>query len=408
MGNLAITGGKPVRTKPWPKWPVHDEREVELINEVTRSGVWSFDGPKEWEFGEKFAAFSGAKYGLCVANGTVALQLALEALDVGAWDELIVPGLTWQATAAAALDINAIPILVDVDPETYTIDPKAVEAAITDRTKAIIPVHLYGCRADMDAITAIAKKHKLKVIEDCAHQHGSQWNGKGAGSIGDLGAFSLQQTKILTSGEGGVVLTSDRNLMLRVYSLRNCGRLYKDTEGQHVQSGNYRITEFQAAILLAAFERLESQTLLRDENAQYVNAKLAEIDGITPMKRHPQVTRQAYYYFTFRYDPDKFKGLPLAKMREALTAEIGLPVEQLYQPLNNCELYQPLTKRRYHINEEYWKAIDPRRFSLPVCERVRNVEGIGMHHAVLMGTKNDMDDVVRGIEKIKENLDELL
>jgi len=408
MGNLAITGGKPVRTKPWLKWPVHDEREVELLTEVARSGVWSFDGPKEWEFGEKFAAFSGAKYGLCVANGTVALQLSLEALDVGAWDEVIVPGLTWQATAAAALDINAIPILVDVDPETYTIDPKAVEAAITDRTKAIIPVHLYGCMADMDSVLAIAKKHNLKVIEDCAHQHGSQWNGKGAGSIGDLGAFSLQETKLITSGEGGLVLMNDRDLMLRVYSLRNCGRLYKDTEGQHVQSGNYRITEFQAAVLLAAFERLESQTLLRDENAQYVNAKLAQIDGITPMKRHPQVTRQAYYYFTFRYDAEKFKGLPLAKMREALTAEIGLPVEQLYQPLNNCELYQPLTKRRYRINEEYWQAIDPRRFSLPVCERVRNVEGIGMHHAVLMGTKDDMDDIVRGIEKIKENLDEIL
>lgn len=408
MGNLAITGGKPVRTKPWTKWPVHDEREVELINEVTRSGVWSFDGPKEWEFAEKFAAFSGAKYGLCVANGTVALQLALEALDVGAWDEVIVPGLTWQATAAAALDINAIPILVDVDLETYTIDPKAAEAAITDRTKAIIPVHLYGCMADMDAILALAKKHNLKVVEDCAHQHGSQWNGKGAGSIGDLGAFSLQETKILTCGEGGVVLTNDRDLMLRVYSLRNCGRLYKDTEGQHIQSGNYRITEFQAAILLAGFERLESQTLLRDENAQYVNAKLAEIDGITPMKRHPQVTRQAYYYFTFRYDAEKFKGLPVAKMREALTAEIGLPVEHLYQPLNNCELYQPLTKRRYHINEEYWKAIDPRRFSLPVCEHVHNVEGVGMHHAVLMGTKDDMDDLVRGIEKIKDNVDELL
>ncbi len=408
MGNLAITGGKPVRTKPWPKWPVHDEREVELLTEVARSGVWSFDGPKEWEFGEKFAAFSGAKYGLCVANGTVALQLSLEALDIGAWDEVIVPGLTWQATAAAALDINAIPIIVDVDPDTYTIDPKVVEAAITDRTKAIIPVHLYGCMADMDAILAIAKKHNLKVIEDCAHQHGSQWNGKGAGSIGDLGAFSLQQTKLITSGEGGLVLMNDRDLMLRVYSLRNCGRLYKDTEGRHIQSGNYRITEFQAAILLAAFERLESQTLLRDENAQYVNAKLAEIDGITPMKRHRQVTRQAYYYFTFRYDPEKFKELPLAKMRQALTAEIGLPVEQLYQPLNNCELYQPLTKRRYHINKKYWKAIDPRRFSLPVCERVRNVEGIGMHHAVLMGTKDDMDDIVRGIEKIKENLDEIL
>ena len=408
MGRLALTGGKPVRTKPWPTWPVHDEREVELITAVTRSGVWSFDGPKEWEFAEKFAAFSGAKYGLCVANGTVALQLSLEALDIGAWDEVIVPGLTWQATAAAALDINAIPILVDVEPDTYTIDPKAVEAAITDRTKAIIPVHLYGCIADMDSILAIARKHDLKVVEDCAHQHGSQWNGKGVGSMGDLGAFSLQQTKILTSGEGGVVLTNDRDLMLRVYSLRNCGRLYKETEGQHVQSGNYRITEFQAAILVAALERLESQTLLRDENAQYLNAKLDEIDGIKPMKRRPQVTRQAYYYFSFRYDAAKFNGLPVARMREALTAEIGFPVERLYQPLNNCDLYQPLTKRRYRINDEYWKAIDPRRFSLPVCERVHNVEGVGMHHAALMGTKQDLDDIVRGIEKIKENVDELL
>jgi len=408
MGKLAVTGGKPVRTKPWPGWPIRGDREVELVTEVTRKGPWSFDGPKEWEFGEKFAAFSGAQYGLCVANGTVALQLSLEALDIGAWDEVIVPGLTWQATAAAALDINAIPVLVDVEPDTYTIDPKAVEDAITDRTKAIMPVHLYGCMADMDSILAIAKKHGLKVIEDCSHQHGSQWNGKGVGSMGDLGAFSLQETKLLTSGEGGIVLMNDRELMLRVYSLRNCGRLYKDTEGEHIQSGNYRITEFQAAVLLAGLERLESETLLRDENAQYLNSKLAQIDGIQPMKRRPQATRQAYYYFTFRYDPENWRGLPLARFREALGAEIGFPVEQLYQPLNNCDLYQPLTKRRYHINEDYWKAIDPRRFSLPVCERVHNIEGVGMHHAALMGTKEDMDDIVRGIEKIKDNLDELL
>jgi L-glutamine:2-deoxy-scyllo-inosose/3-amino-2,3-dideoxy-scyllo-inosose aminotransferase len=408
MGKLAVTGGKPVRTKPWPSWPIRDDREVELVAEATRKGPWSFDGPKEWEFGEKFAAFSGTHYGLCVANGTVALQLSLEALDIGAWDEVIVPGLTWQATAAAALDINAIPILVDVEPDTYTIDPKAVEAAITDRTKVIIPVHLYGCMADMDSILAIAKKHNLKVIEDSSHQHGSQWNGKGVGSMGTLGAFSLQETKLLTSGEGGIVLTNDRDLMLRVYSLRNCGRLYKDTEGEHIQSGNYRITEFQAAVLLAGLERLESQTLLRDENAQYLNSKLAQIDGIQPMKRRPQATRQAYYYFTFRYDPEKWQGLAMAKFREALTAETGFEVEHLYQPLNNCDLYQPLTKRRYYVNDEYWKAIDPRRFSLPVCERVHNIEGVGMHHAMLMGTKEDMDDIVRGIEKIRDNLDELL
>lgn len=408
MGKLALTGGTPVRTKPWPTWPVHDEREVQLITEVTRSGVWSFDGPKEWEFGEKFAAFSGAKYGLCVANGTVALQLALEALDIGAWDEVIVPGMTWQATAAACLDINAIPILVDVEADTYTIDPKAVEAAITPRTKAIIPVHLYGCVANMDAIRRIARKYKLKVIEDCAHQHGSQWRGKGVGSMGDLGAFSLQQTKVLTSGEGGVVLTNSKQLMLRVYSLRNCGRLYKGKEGRPIQSGNYRITEFQAAILIPALERLEAQTILRDENGQYLNAKLAHIDGIKPMRRRPQVTRQAYYYVAFRYDAEAFKGLPVAKFREALAAEIGFPVESLYQPLNDCDLYQPHTKRRYRINQKYWKAINPKRFRLPVCEHARNVEGVGMHHAVLMGTKDDVDDVVRGIEKIKENLHELM
>jgi len=408
MGKLAVTGGKPVRTKPWPSWPIRDDREVELVTEATRKGPWSFDGPKEWEFGEKFAAFSGTQCGLCVANGTVALQLSLEALDIGAWDEVIVPGLTWQATAAAALDINAIPILVDVEPDTYTIDPNALKAAITDRTKAIIPVHLYGCMADMDSILAIAKEHNLKVIEDCSHQHGSQWNGKGVGSMGDLGAFSLQETKLLTSGEGGIVLMNDRDLMLRVYSLRNCGRLYKDTEGQHIQSGNYRITEFQAAVLLAGLERLESQTLLRDENAQYLNSKLAQIDGIEPMKRRPEATRQAYYYFTFRYDPEKWQGLAPAKFREALTAETGFEAEHLYQPLNNCDLYQPLTKRRYHINEEYWKAIDPRRFSLPVCERVHNIEGVGMHHAALMGTKDDMNDIVRGIEKVRDNLGELL
>jgi L-glutamine:2-deoxy-scyllo-inosose/3-amino-2,3-dideoxy-scyllo-inosose aminotransferase len=408
MGKLAVTGGKPVRTKPWPSWPLHDERQVELVTEVTRTGPWSFDGPKDWEFGEKFAAFSGAKYGLCVANGTVALQLALEALDVGAWDEVIVPGLTWQATAAAALDINAIPILVDVEPDTYTIDPKAVEAAITDRTKVIIPVHLYGCMADVESILAIAKKHNLKVIEDSSHQHGSQWKGKGVGSMGTLGAFSLQETKLLTSGEGGIVLTSDRDLMLRVYSLRNCGRLYKDSEGEHIQSGNYRITEFQAAVLLAGLERLESQTLLRDENAQYLNKKLAQIDGIQPMRRRSQVTRQAYYYFTFRYDPEKWQGLPVETFREALTAETGFLAERLYQPLNNCDLYQPLTKRRYRINDQYWKAIDPRRFNLPVCERVHNIEGVGLHHAMLLGTKKDMDDIVRGIEKIRDHLDELL
>ena len=407
MAKLAINGADPVRTQGWPTWPVHDKREVELITEVTESGIWSYDGPKEWEFGKRFAQFSGAEYGLCVSNGTVAIQLALEALDIGSGDEVIVPGLTWQATAAAVIDVCAVPILVDVEPESHTIDPKAVEAAITPNTKAILPVHLYGCMADMDSILDIAKKHNLAVIEDSAHSHGSQWNGKGAGALGDVGCFSMQQTKVMTSGEGGANLTNREDLFLRIYSLRNCGRLYRDTEGQHVQSGNYRITEFQAAILLAQLERLEAQTVLRDRNAQLINAGLAEIDGITPIIRRPQVNRQAYYCFVFRYDRDQFDGVSVKAFRQALMAEIMAGVDAVYEPLNNCVLYQPHTKRRYHWSEEYWKAIDPRRFDLPVCTKAYVEESVLLQHQTLMGTEEDSKDIVRAVEKIRENVEEL-
>ena len=204
----------------------------------------------EAEFAEKFAAFSRAKYCVCLMNGTVALQLALEALDIGAGDEVIVPGYTWQATAAACLDVNAIPIIVDVDPETYCIDPALVEAAITPRTRAIIPVYLYGSMADMERIMEIARKHDLKVIEDCAQTHGSRWREMGAGAIGDVGSFSMQHSKVLTSGEGGATITNDDNLYDRLCALRHCGRP-REGEKSPIQSGNYRMTEFQAAVLLA-------------------------------------------------------------------------------------------------------------------------------------------------------------
>ena len=184
MSQLAIKGGKPVRdvkANPWPKWPVWDKNEEKSLIEVLKSGVWSYNGPKEKEFNKAFADFIGTDYAVSAANGTVTLQLALEACGVGLGDEVIVPGLTWQATAASVLDINAIPVLVDVCEDTWCIDPSEVEKAISPRTRAIIPVHLYGCLADMDAIMAIAAKHKLIVIEDCAHKHGGEWKGKKAG-----------------------------------------------------------------------------------------------------------------------------------------------------------------------------------------------------------------------------------
>ncbi len=407
MSKLAINGGEPVRPprKPWPSWPPVDRAE-ELVAEVVRSGNWSYDGPKEWEFAHRFATFSGAKYCLPVANGTVALQLALEALDIGAYDEVIVPGLTWQATAAACIDVNAVPILVDVDPETYCLDVAKAEAAITPRTRAIMVVHLYGAMADMDAVLALAKRHDLKVVEDCAHQHGSQWRGHGVGTLGDVGGFSLQQSKVLTSGEGGVTLTNDWELCQRLYALRNCGRTLFDG-ALRVQSGNYRITELQAALLLAQMEHLDERVNLRDDNAQYLNRQLAQVPGIRPMVRHPQVTRQSYYCFSFRYDSEAWDGIPGEVVRRALGAELAGHVSGTYQPLNACDLYQPHTKRRYHISEEYWQAIDPSRFELPVCERAHRDEGIVMHHPYLLGTHADMDQVAAAVNKLYTYRDEL-
>jgi L-glutamine:2-deoxy-scyllo-inosose/3-amino-2,3-dideoxy-scyllo-inosose aminotransferase len=408
MSKLAVNGGPPVRPprQPWPAWPVTGERAVELVTEVVRSGVWSYDGPKEWEFAGQFAAFSGAQYGLAVANGTVAIQLALEALDIGAYDEVIVPGLTWQATAAACIDVNAIPVLVDISPDTYCLDADQVEAAITPATRAIIAVHLYGAMPDMDALLALARAHNLKLIEDCAHQHGSQWRGRGVGGLGDIGAFSLQQTKVLSSGEGGLNLTNDWDLFQKLYALRNCGRPFQEGSPTR-QSGNYRMTEMQAALLLAQMEGMEERVNRRDDNAQYLSGKLAKLPGVHPMLRYPQVTRQSYYCYDFRYDSAAWDDIPAATFRRALGAEVGLSVGSTYEPLNNSPLYQPHTKRRHYLNEHYWEAIDPCRFTLPVCERAYCDEAVVIWQPFLLAGHGDMDQIATAVEKLYENRSEL-
>ncbi len=425
MAKLALLGGAPMRdakTNPWPQWPVWDKKEEKALIEVLNSGVWSYNGPKEIEFNKDFAEFTGVKYAISAANGTVTLQMALEACGIGIGDEVILPGLTWQATAATIVDVNATPILVDVCDDTWCIDPKAIEKAITSRTKAIVPVHLYGSFADMDEILKIAKKHNLFVIEDCAHKHGGEWDGKKAGSIGDIGSFSFQLSKGLTAGEGGVVTTNNFELAERLDALRNCGRrpeglseevdkgagLYSD-QGNFYQSGNYRITEFQAAILVEALKRLPEQNANRDANGMYLNTLFAEIPGVQQMRRDVKETKEAYFNFAFRYNKDEFKGLPIEKFREALTAEIGIPATASYEPLNNCSLYVPHTKpARHKLNDTYWSEIDPSRFDLPVCDKVYYEESVCIHHKVLMGTKADMDMVAASIQKIYDNAEALM
>ena len=421
MSKLAILGGIPIRntkTNPWPQWPVWDKNEEKALIETLNSGIWSYNGPKEIEFNREFAEYTGAKYVITAANGTVTLQLALEACGIGLGDEVILPGLTWQATAATVLDVNATPVLVDVYEDTWCIDTKEAEKAITPRTKAIIPVHLYGSFADMDEILRIARKHNLYVIEDCAHKHGGEWNGKKAGTIGDIGSFSLQLSKLLTAGEGGILTTNNFELFEKLDALRNCGRRPEPAnlseinkgEGQYfdqgnfLQSGNYRITEFQAAILTEGLKRLPAQNKLRDENAIYLNSVIKEIPGIFTIRRDKRETQEAYYNFSFRYIKDQFNGLAVEKFRKALTGELGIEVAPSYAPLNNCSLYVPLTKpARHKLNDEYWKAIDPSRFNLPVSDRIHYEESACIHHKILMGSRGDMDLVAAAISKVYDN-----
>lgn len=387
MTTPAVLGGQPIRTATADQaWPRPAGREMELLAVVLTSGDWAFDSPLELEFEQKFAAYQGAKYGLNVANGTVALQLALEALDIGAGDEVIVPGITWQATAAAALDVNAIPVLCDIDPGTYCIDPGAIEALITDRTKAIIVVHLYGSLADMDRVLQIAGRHGLPVIEDCAHAHGSRYNGRGTGSMGTLGCFSFQKFKTLTSGEGGFITTSDARLREAVYSLRNCGRRRdgsRDEDWHPIQSGNYRMTDFQAAVLLAQFEVFDGQVVKRDQSVTTIETALAGLPGVAPMARPPQRTRISPYQFAFKFRAGDWDGMSAAGFRAALEAEIGWEVGTINEPLSGAPLYQPHTKRRHRLTEAHWAAVDPTRFDLPVAKQAY-AEGVILPHSLLL------------------------
>lgn len=412
MAKLAIKGGDPLRNKDkaWPQWPVSDENDAKRLADITRSNRWSYDGPVEFEFAEKFTKYQGGKHGLCCANGTVGIQIALEALEIGAYDEVIVPGLTWQATAAACLDVNAIPILVDVEPDTWCVDTEALEAAITKRTKAVIIVHLYGCVPNIAKIQKICKSYDLYLIEDCAHQHGTFWKDKGVGTFGDISSFSFQESKVLSSGEGGFNMCKKKSHFERLYSLRNCGRGWQDDMKRAVQSGNYRLTEWQAGMLLGALDRLDAQVKERDANAIYLNEKLAGIPGVSPMRRRPEVTQQSYFNFAFRINPKELKGVKNKVFCEALNAELH-PIydkfEPPYEPLNDCELYKPHTKRRHRLDADYWKSINPKKFKLPVCKDVREKSGVVIHHFALMGGKSDMDDIANAVAKVVENIDEL-
>jgi len=404
---LALFGGKPVKEKPFPDWPQFGKQEEEGLLRALRSGKWGrLDGDEVAKFEQRFATFQGARHGLAVINGTVALRICLLAAGIKANDEVIVPPYTFLATATAVVECNAIPVFTDIQLDSFNMDPQRIEASITPRTKAIIPVHIGGLPADMDAIMKIARKHNLIVIEDAAHAHGAEYKKQRTGSIGDLGAFSFQSTKNLTCGEGGFITSSDDELISRCRSIHNCGRIEAGLWYEHhMISGNYRLGEFQGAILNAQMERLEQQVTTREQNGIYLAKKLSEIPGIVPQTRTRDCSRHGYHLFLFRFITEKF-GVSRDKAIKAIQAE-GIPVCEGYVlPLYQQPLFQNRAFGPYIPDTE--KAADYKKTSCPNRETICSTQGAWLEQRILLGTTDDMDDIFRAFVKVYENRKEFV
>lgn len=419
MTTLAIHGGEPARKCPFPAWPVFSTEDEERLLKVFRSGKWwrfafgqgvNLAEPEEGDrsqvvsFQEAFAKAHDCQYGIAAANGTGTLEMGIRAMNLSIGDEIIVPAYTYVASATCVVQNNLVPIFVDIDPETYEIDPACVERAITPRTRAILVVHFGGQPADMDRITAIAKKHNLAVIEDAAHAHGCEWNHRKAGSLGLFSSFSFQASKNMTSGEGGIVCTNDRGLAIEVEALMWAGRkVGRPWYEFHRLGWNYRMTEFQAAILQGQLERLDEQNLHRQRMANLLTAELNRIDGLRPLAVDPRTTLHGYHIYMVRYN-EAVTGLSRKLFLEALNAE-GVPATggyafALYK--NPMFLNKEFINGSFPLGTIYHDDMDYASFAelCPVSERACNGEALWLPQNVLLGTEEDIADIVRAVRKV--------
>jgi dTDP-4-amino-4,6-dideoxygalactose transaminase len=412
VGKLAITGGKPLRTTPFTKWPMATKEEGRALDDVLKGSNWGgqpFPGKHASAFAKKFAKLHTAKYAQCVNTGTVAIQAALKAIGIKPGDEVIAPAYTWEGTVGPVLLLNAVPVFVDIDPDTYCLDAKLIEKAITPKTKAILPVHLGMRFADMDEILRIAAKHNLKVIEDCAHAHGGMWKGKGAGSMGDLGAFSFQSSKLITSGEGGAVITNNLEYMEKVQSYINAGRASVTDQFHHRIIGfNYRLGEFQAAVLGPQLDRLPKQAKLRAANMKHLETRLQGTAGIGLLKPDPRITRLAPYGYVLKYFPGQAKDIPRAAFVAALQLE-GIPCDGLfYEPVYKSSLFPVDSSDFPALSWGREKPLDLRNmYSCPEADRAAYHEAVWFMHQLFLGSKKDVDAIADAIHKVLENIEEL-
>ena len=388
------------------------KEEMAALKDVLTSSKWGgqpFPGKHASLFAKKFAKTHTVKYAQCVNTGTVAIQAALKAVGILPGDEVIAPAYTWEGTVGPVLLLGAVPVFVDVDPDTYCLDARLIEKAITPKTKAILPVHLGMRFADMDEILRIAAKHNLKVIEDCAHAHGGMWKGKGAGSMGDLGAFSFQSSKLITSGEGGAVITNNLEYMEMVQSYINAGRASVTDEFHHRIIGfNYRLGEFQAAVLGPQLDRLPKQSKLRDQNMAYLEKRLKGTPGIGLLKPDPRITRRAPYGYVLKYFSDQVKDIPRAAFVAALQLE-GISCDGLfYEPVYKSSLFPVKAADVPALSWGREKPLDLRTmYSCPESEKAAYSEAVWFMHQMFLGSTKDVDAIADGIHKVLENIEEV-
>ena len=403
-GKPALLGGTPVHQGGWPGWPEWRESWEPKIVDVLRSGRWSSSsgGGHVAEFEAAYSKLHGAKRCVTTASGTTALLTALHVMGVDAGDEVIVSPYTFIATYNVCLMHKALPVFADTDPATFTMDPASIESRITDRTRAVLPVHIYGIPCDMDPINAIAKKRGLAVVEDACQAWLGEYKGSKCGTLGDLGCFSFQNSKHIPSGEGGAVTGNSDELLDRCQAYHNCGRssgTFKGS-GSFSRGTNYRMTHYQAALLLQQIDKLVTETERRRENGDYLTAGLKEIPGVEPV-RLPENSRAVWHLYAFRYNPSEFNGLTRDQFRKALNAE-GIPARGGYhEQYNDGLIDEAINSRGFQrlFSAERLKAyrdsFQELKGNRQVCETM-----VGLFNTVLLADRSDMDHILEAIRKI--------
>ncbi len=407
MGELAISGGKKSKQKPFPIWPQYDDRERQALLDVLDSRVWwRTPGTRTLDFEQEFAKFHGAKHGIAVTNGTAALEVAMAALGIGNGDEVIVPDYTFVATASAVLYTGALPATVDVSPETYCLDPALTEAAITPRTKAIIAVHMGGHPADLDALVSLAQKKGIALVEDSSHAHATEWKGRRIGSHGIAGTFSFQSSKLMTAGEGGIIVTNDDLFERQARSVHDCGRMPGEWFYSHFINGsNYRLSEWQGAVLSAQLTRLDEQTQRRHKNARLLDKLLAQIEGLTPQKLDHRCTRNGQYAYIFHVDSASFAGAKVERLIAAMIAE-GVPNQASYPPIHAMDVFQNGEYRKRLCGAQSTEKHPFLHGNYPHTHRAA-FETIWIPQPALLGDEEDMHEIAAAWKKIQKYAKEL-